>query len=99
MPAYHSVMGSLEQRSGIIVEEEGLDPEGDLEHEPFLPHSAMRTRTSNLDELQTPASISIWRIARANIVQNATISWVFIITLVSCFRHMHQLWYRQISIG
>ncbi|KAF8306271.1 hypothetical protein DL93DRAFT_2127158 [Clavulina sp. PMI_390] len=81
MPAYHSVMGSLEQRSGMIVEEEGLDPEGDLEHEPFLPHSAMGTSTNNLDELQTPASISIWRIARANIVQNATISWVFIITL------------------
>lgn len=73
LPAYQSVIGSLGQRNGMIVEEEAEDHE-DLENEPFLVQSI---------ELQAPGSISIIRIAKLNTLHNLTVAWVFIVTLVS----------------
>lgn len=70
LPAYQSVIGSLDQRQGMIVEEEAED----LEDEPFLGRSI---------ELQAPGSVSIVHVAKSNAIYNLTVAWVFIVTLVS----------------
>lgn len=73
LPSYHAVVDPIEQRKGLIAEDEAEEPD-DLEDEPFLAHSV---------DMLVPGTVSIKHIAKVNVVYNFSVAWVFIITLVS----------------
>lgn len=77
LPSYHAVVDPIEQRKGLIAEDEVETPEEEdleRENEPFLAHSV---------DMLVPGTVSIKHIAKLNVVYNFSVAWVFIITLVS----------------
>jgi len=72
-PSYRTVVLAYEQGKGTIAEGEGQEEAPD-ENEPFISQSV---------EVHTSGTVKLADVARANVVYNAAVACVFIITLAS----------------